>query len=258
VNVRANVACRYRGRETWTPRRAACLRSVVLLTALTMGLSGCEWFTDFKRQPHVVTWESLRDDSLVVRGSPQGSVPTTGTVAPGYAISYGQFPATLDSLGAIANPVPMSEESLARGRQDYQINCAVCHGDRAEGTGAVTRYFFPAISLLTDVAISRSDGYIFGMMRNGRGLMPNYNRIEELNRWDVVNYVRALQGRVSGFAFETGPVALPGVNGDRVPGATQLGPNRWVPHVGQDGALAPTGAPAPASTATGTPPGGET
>ncbi len=40
----------------------------------------------------------------------------------------------------------------------------------------------------------RTDGYIWGMIRNGRGLMPTYNRIEELDRWDVVNYVRGLQG----------------------------------------------------------------
>ena len=42
----------------------------------------------------------------------------------------------------------------------------------------------------------RTDGYIFGMIRNGRGLMPPYNRIEEMDRWDVVNYVRALQGKL--------------------------------------------------------------
>ena len=31
------------------------------------------------------------------------------------------------------------------------------------------------------------------MIRNGRGTMPTYNRIEEMERWDVVNYVRGLQ-----------------------------------------------------------------
>ena len=41
---------------------------------------------------------------------------------------------------------------------------------------------------------ARTDGYIFGMLRNGRGLMPPQNRIPEEMRWDVVNYVRELQG----------------------------------------------------------------
>ena len=61
------------------------------------------------------------------------------------------------------------------------------------------------------------------MIRNGRGLMPAYNRIEELERWDVVNYVRGLQGR---YAVQTGPVGLPGETGDKLPGYSQTGPTR--------------------------------
>jgi len=60
--------------------------------------------------------------------------------------------------------------------------------------------------------------------------MPSYNRIEERDRWDLVNYVRALQGLVTGIPFETGPLALPGVTGDKLPGASDLGPNRAIPY----------------------------
>jgi hypothetical protein len=59
------------------------------------------------------------------------------------------------------------------------------------------------------------------MMRNGRGLMPPYNRIEEADRWDVVNYVRGLQGR---YPVTVGPVGRPGETGDKLPGVTRLGP----------------------------------
>jgi hypothetical protein len=58
--------------------------------------------------------------------------------------------------------------------------------------------------------------------------MPSYNRIEERSRWDVVNYLRALQGQVTGMTVETGPVAPPGVTGAALPGATQLGPGTWI------------------------------
>jgi hypothetical protein len=75
---------------------------------------------------------------------------------------------------------------------------------------------------------ARTDGYIFGMIRNGRGLMPPYNRIEEMDRWDVVNYVRALQG-VNGKTVAVGPLAPPGVTGDKVPGPTRMGPNVAAP-----------------------------
>ena len=64
------------------------MRRVALMSVLLVGTTGCEWFTDFKRQPHVVTWESWRADSLAVRGAPQGSVPLDGTAVPAWLVSY--------------------------------------------------------------------------------------------------------------------------------------------------------------------------
>ena len=131
-------------------------------------------------------------------------------------------------MSSIRNPTPASDSSLANGRKYFQINCAVCHGDRAMGDGPATKFGMPGINLTSDVTKARTDGYIFGMVRNGRGLMPPYNRIEEMDRWDVVNYLRALQG-VNGKAVVIGPLAAPGVTGDKVPGPTRLGPNQAAP-----------------------------
>jgi len=67
------------------------------------------------------------------------------------------------------------------------------------------------------------------MIRNGRGNMPPYNRIEEKDRWDIVNYIRGLQGKLA-TQVATGQLAVPGYNGPAVPGPTALGPTRPVPH----------------------------
>ena len=212
------------------------------IVALVLPLGACEWFTDFKRQPDVVTWESLRADSSVVRGAPVGSVPTTGTFVASYQVSYGQLPGVIDSLAATPNPTPLSESSLANGRKFFQINCAVCHGNTGGGDGNATKWGMVPMSLMSDIMkTQRSDGYIYGMMRNGRGLMPSYNRIPEMDRWDVVNYIRALQGKAQGIAFGTGPLAPPGVTGEMLPGKTRLGPSRFIPPVMP--ALSPTAAP---------------
>lgn len=212
-------------------RTSAFARQLVLVAPLALSLTACEWFTDFKRQPFVTVWE--QDSTLkTVRGAPQGSVPRSGTAVSAMQVGYAALPYEIDSIGAIAvNPTPITEASLANGRKYYEINCAVCHGDKGDGVGKATRYGIPPMNLLMDLTKNRSDGYIFGMMRNGRGLMPPYNRIEESDRWDVVNYLRALQGKVTDVKFETGPLALPGVNGDKVPGPTQLGPTHWTPHM---------------------------
>lgn len=210
--------------------RAEQLRSSLIVSCVLFATTACEWFTDFKRQPHVVTWESWKTDSLGVRGQPQGSIPMDGTAVPAWLVSYAPVMATIDSMAGIPNPVPVSEASLANGRKYFEINCAVCHGSNADGQTPNGRLGIIPIPLTGDLTKARTDGYIFGMIRNGRNTMPSYNRIEERDRWDVVNYVRALQGLVTGVPFERGPLAMPGVNGDKVPGPSTLGPSRAIPH----------------------------
>jgi mono/diheme cytochrome c family protein len=206
----------------WRFDVSAKLRLAVLVLPLT--LTACEWFTDFKRQPSIWTWEQVKDSTTPSRGNPQMSVPINGTAVAGFQVSYGAFPATIDSMAGIPNPTPVSDASLTNGRKYFQINCSPCHGVKGMGDGTVTQFGMPGINLTGDITKARTDGYIFGMIRNGRGLMPPYNRIEEMDRWDVVNYVRALQG-MNGHQVETGPLAAPGVTGDKVPGATRTGPN---------------------------------
>ena len=206
------------------------LRAVLLIAPLALYASGCEWFTDFKRQPSLWTWEPVKDTLTPSRGNPQFSVPVTGTVMAGFQVSYSALPGTIDSMSSIPNPTPVSDQSLANGRKYFQINCAVCHGDRAMGDGPATKFGMPGINLTSDVTRGRADGYIYGMIRNGRGLMPPYNRIEETDRWDVVNYLRGLQGSI-GRAVAIGPLAAPGVTGDKLPGATTTAPTRPAPFV---------------------------
>jgi mono/diheme cytochrome c family protein len=199
--------------------------ALVILSVAPLG--ACEWFTDFKRQPSVVTWERL--DSAGVRGNPQSSVPITGSVVPGFAVSYSNSMQTIDSMSALVNPTPPDSASLVNGHKYYVINCAVCHGMTGKGDGTAIKYGVFPFPLVSGPALSRTDGYIFGMIRNGRGNMPPYNRIEEKDRWDVVNYVRGLQGKLPA-AVATGPLAVPGFTGASLPGATTLGPTRPVPH----------------------------
>ena len=208
----------------------AKLRTLLSVTPVLLLMSGCEWFTDFKRQPSLWTWEPVKDSLTPSRGNPQMSVPVTGMTVAGFQVSYAALPATIDSMAAIANPHPVSEASLLNGRKYYSINCAVCHGDAGMGDGPATKYGMPGINLITDVTKGRTDGYIWGMIRNGRGLMPPYNRIEEPDRWDVVNYLRALQG-LNGQTVATGPLAAPGVTGDKLPGASRTAPTKPAPFV---------------------------
>ena len=197
------------------------------LVASVLSASGCSWFTDFKQQPKIDPWESAAD-TIPPRGNPQNSVPVYGTVAPGYEYGRLPLPNVIDSMAGIPNPTPPDQRSLNNGRINFQINCAVCHGPLGQGNGPATRYGMAGINLLTDVTKNRTDGYIFGMIRNGRGLMPTYNRIEEPDRWDIVNYVRSLQGKL-GAAPDT-THGRPGETGQTLPGPSISAPTRPAPY----------------------------
>ena len=222
------LSARRRGPSA-TPRcRAQRARNVAALAFVLVVSGACEWFTDFKRQPSLWTWEPVKDSLTPSRGNPQFSVPVTGMAVAGFQVSYSVMPATIDSMAGLRNPTPISQASLANGRKYYQINCAVCHGDSGMGDGPASKLGVPGISLMTDMTRGRTDGYLFGMIRNGRGLMPSYNRIEDPDRWDVVNYIRGLQG-IGGHQVQTGPLAAPGVTGDMLPGVTRTAPTRPSP-----------------------------
>ena len=56
-----------------------------------------------------------------------------------------------------------------------------------------------APSLLTGRARGYSDGYVYSIIRYGRGVMPRYGDKVYLpsDRWAIVNHVRKLQGQAS-------------------------------------------------------------
>jgi len=197
--------------------------------SLVLALGACSWCTDFKEQPKFDPWEST-SDTIPMRGNPQYSVSVYGSAAPGYAVSRQRLPGTIDSMSAIPNPVPADSASVARGRIEFQINCAVCHGPLGMANGSATKYGMAGIAIGagSNAANNLSDGYIFGMIRNGRGLMPPYNRIEESDRWDIVNYLRSIQGKGTIAADTTH--GRPGETGTLVPGASRMGPTVPAPY----------------------------
>ncbi len=96
----------------------------------------------------------------------------------------------------LPNPVSSTKASLDRGEELFLRFCAPCHGPNGAGvTGYIIPAGFPPFPLISDRAKNFTDGYIYGMIRMGRGLMPAYGpRISHFDRWNIVNYVRVLQG----------------------------------------------------------------
>lgn len=156
-------------------------------------------------------YENTQQNALL---PPEGAVPfASGNMAAGpFEVNLGQAegatdvpapftqldmvndPALLDGL---VNPVPASAESLARGEELYTRICSVCHGPDGAGTTGNIYEVHPAMAaypLRGERALAYSDGYLYGMVRVGRGLMPPYgHQVGHYDRWHIVNYVRQIQ-----------------------------------------------------------------
>lgn len=174
------------------------VRRVAVLAGLALSvLPGCweqwseSWFPQMKWQKAVQAFERTEYDGKVDPFvPPEGAVPVGGSVP-----SFGQYDPGADAL---QNPTtPGDFKSLARGEVLYGSYCAVCHGDAGMGDGPVSAAgdrqgpFAGVFPLVT--ALSRSDGYIYNLIRNGGTRMPSYQRIPSDDRWHLVNYVRYLQ-----------------------------------------------------------------
>ncbi len=92
-------------------------------------------------------------------------------------------------------PMKLTPQLLARGRERYDIYCAVCHGLTGEGDGEIVRRGFPApptyhVDRLRNAPI----GHFYDVMTNGYGVMyPYATRVAPADRWAIAAYIRALQ-----------------------------------------------------------------
>jgi mono/diheme cytochrome c family protein len=178
-------------------------RALFALTALSLTTQvGCweqwsdTWFPQMKRQKAIQAFEIVTfEDQVAPFMPPEGTVPVTGGEAP-------IGPMDEASANALVNPRPMSLASLENGRFQYQRYCATCHGDEGMGDGPVSitgELRGPlggvlAVNGPASIARVRSDGHIYTTIRNGRRRMPGYQRIPADDRWDIVNYIRYLNG----------------------------------------------------------------
>lgn len=145
-------------------------------------------------------------------GTQPGHKPLDGTElrADGGAIRDGQ-PGTMRShfgvdgkivvqdppvdISSDTTPFPLTRELLSRGRERFEINCAVCHGLAGYGDGMIVQRGFLRSPSFHDQRLRDAPiGHFYDVMTHGFGAMARYSdQVEFQDRWAIAAYIRALQ-----------------------------------------------------------------
>jgi mono/diheme cytochrome c family protein len=135
------------------------------------------------------------DDSVT------NQLPVKGTIPRGY-IPYPYKAKSFDDqirAGAeLVNPVAKTPESLAAGKEQYTIYCAICHGTLGKGDGPLHKsgkFAARPTSLVDSLVQNKKDGEIYHVITVGSlsGLMGAHGpQISPVNRWNIIHYVREL------------------------------------------------------------------
>ena len=199
------------------------LAMVTILVVSIAGMRGCktkrppiEIFPDMVRQAKVKAQapSDFYADGRGARDPVHGTVPVG--YAPPVAKNAAEAGATMSSPYEVVlfagkedyantgkngaswgNGLPFTATlaTLERGRERYQIQCAVCHGATGAGNGIATKYGLVGVASLHQQRLREmSDGEIYNTIVNGKNTMLGYGAsVQVPDRWAIVGYIRALQ-----------------------------------------------------------------
>ena len=120
------------------------------------------------------------------------SAPLLLAFAGGQNTSYQPDPSWRAPVAAVSKPNPLAAKPqvAAGGKKLFLRNCAECHDK--DGGGVIKKH---AADLQLPVVQGQSDGALCWKITNGnpdRG-MPSFSRLPELERWQLVLFLRTLK-----------------------------------------------------------------
>jgi len=174
-------------------RWGAFLSLLGFVTACSGGKEpNVELIQDMMESPAVKAQEysDISPDHRGMRVPPEHTIP----------VGFKPYRFATDYEGAIKNPNPLagdfSPEVLVTGQKYFDIHCAVCHGEKADGKSLVAdKMALKPPTLHSDKVKNWKDGQIYHVIQMGQGIMGPYasHIPREEWRWAVVQYIRHLQ-----------------------------------------------------------------
>ena len=179
---------------------------ILIVTVLTICFVSCNKKSKPNYQYMPNMYESLAYETYgeygVFPGEQEAMLPVEGTVARGWLpyeiensnIGY-QF--AKDSL---LSKMPFTKENEEKGKELYDIYCAICHGTKGNGKGTlVEREKILGVPSYDDAGRDITEGSIYHVMYYGINSMGSYaSQTSENERWQIVQYVMKLKADLEG------------------------------------------------------------
>jgi mono/diheme cytochrome c family protein len=114
---------------------------------------------------------------------------------------YAELAKAPTKAAARRNPLAADPDAVAAGGKLFDLHCAECHGQMAEGGRK-------GPSLRADEVQQASPGSLFWLLTNGvvRRGMPVWSKLPEPQRWQLVSFIKSL-----------GPAMQPISGGEKTP-----------------------------------------
>jgi len=114
----------------------------------------------------------------------------------------------LNLSSLVKNPLePMTGKDLEEASRLFNINCAVCHGAKAEANGPLAAKVGGVKNIVT-ASPGYSDGRLFFVMEYGQNNMGSYaSQLTREQRWRIVQYIRTLEPKKDATAAAGAPKA---------------------------------------------------
>ncbi len=161
-----------------------------------------DFFADGRvARPHVPGTIPAGFEFPTVPATAEGKSPA-GEPAGSYAVGDSYYDTgTIGDYFGDGIPVPVTTELIERGRERYEINCAVCHSSSGLGNGTAAPYWggAPIANLHEQRIVDMPDGQLYYTIANGKGaapiwtMFPYKDKIKVEDRWAIVAYMRAMQ-----------------------------------------------------------------
>ena len=125
----------------------------------------------------------------------EAQIPVEGSIPRGW-VPY-EYEDTNEGYESAKNnlisPLELSEKNIKKGKELYNIYCAVCHGPKGDGQGILMkREKFLGIPSYADRDIT--EGSIYHVLIHGKGVMGSHSgQLTYKERWQIIQYVEVLR-----------------------------------------------------------------